>query len=168
MKRIIANSVVVLVGIAIGVCAGWLLGALTFLQRPNTTHYLAFAGIGWGVSEGAFDDNATDAKDLLRKNLVLLEAGLDPRSTVDPSIKRALLLQAAFTKARLSILEKKFGNEDQAKSYMSAAQADLKSLGWRDYSAAHIEQAVRPHHTTSTSAPSVKPASAQLPGAQTK
>jgi len=53
-------------------------------------------------------------------------------------MKQALLLHAALTKARLSILEKQDGNADQAASYMSAAHEDLKSLGWRDVSEANI------------------------------
>ena len=166
MKRIVWNSVAVIIGIATGLAAGSLLVAIRFFEQPNSTHYLAFAGIGWGVSEGAFDDNARDAKDLLQKNLLILESGMDPKSSIEASMKKALLLQAALTKARLSILEKRAGNVDQARGYLAAAQANLKSLGWLDYSAAHIEKVVQPRPTP-VKEPSVKPAASQVRTLQT-
>jgi len=168
MTRIIWNSVAVVVGIAAGFAAGALVVGIRFLEQPNTAHYFSFVGIGWGVAEGAFDDNSSDAKDLLQKNLVILEAGMDARSHLDPPVKNALLLQAALTKARLSILEKKAGNVDLARGYMAAAQVNLQSLGWLDYSAAHIERVVQPHHSPPGGAPLVKPASVNLPNQPTK
>jgi len=168
MKRIVWNSVAVIVGMAAGFAAGALVVGIRFLEQPNTHHYFSFVGIGWGVSEGAFDDNSSDAKDLLQKNLVLLESGMDPRSELDPRMKKALLLQAALTKARLSIIEKKAGNVDLATGYMAAAQANLKSLGWLDYSAVHIERVVQAHRSPLAGAPPVKPVSVNLPNQPTK
>lgn len=164
MKKMVLNSAMVIVGAAVGFAAGDFIVAMRFWGQTTETRYSMWTTIAQVVSEEAFEKNSPDAEKVLRKHLTLLENGMDPRSGLEPSMKKALLLQAAFVKARLSILEKRAGQVEQAASYMSAAQADLQSLGWLDYSAAHIERVVQPHRSTPTSAPSVKPASVNLPG----
>src|SRR5215471_17328518 len=168
MKKIVLNSVMVIVGVAFGFVAGDFLVAMRFFGKPTLTRYAMWTTIAQGVSERAFEENSSDAPQLQRKHLWLLENGMDPSSRLDPSMKKGLLLQAALTKARLSILEKRSGNAEQADSYMSSAQADLKTLGWLDYSAAHVEQTVQPRPAKPVATPSVKPASAQVPAIQTK
>ena len=143
MKKIVLNSVAVLAGVALGAIAGIVVFSpqvfeTVFETRPTSVRYFVWIGIGWGVSENAFAENSKDAEHLLKGHLTFIEKGMDPKSSLDPAMKKALLLHAALTKARLSILENQAGNADQATSYMSAAQGDLKSLGWRDVSEANI------------------------------
>jgi len=145
MKKIVLNLVAVLAGVALGAIAGNVVFFFSpqmfekiFETRPTSVRYFTWIGLGWGVSESAFEENSKDAKRFLKGHLTRIENGMDPRSSLDPAMKKALLLHAALTKARLSVLEKQAGNADQAASYMSAAQGDLKSLGWRDVSEANI------------------------------
>ena len=135
MKKVLLSSVVVLAGIGIGFSAGEVYSLHRVKESLATeAGYFNWAGMGWMVSWDAFDANAKDAKEVLLKALQIYENGMQPQSSLDPEMKKALRLQAALTKARLSVLEDKAGNADQARSYMSAAQADLKSLGWTDCS----------------------------------
>ncbi len=143
MKKIVLNSFAVLAGVALGAITGILVFSpqvfeTMFDTRPTSVRYFTWIAMGWGVSEHAFEENSKDAEHLLKGHLTFIENGMDPRSNLDPAMKKALLLHAALTKARLSILENQAGNADQAASYMSAAQGDLKSLGWRDVSEANI------------------------------
>ncbi len=143
MKKILFNSVVVCAGLAVGGALGNVLFTVGLLDRLTPKRYFMWSGAGWSASENAFNQNAKDAKELLLKALTVYEAGIGPNSNLDRSMKKALLLQAALTKARLSVLENGSGNSDQAKLYMSAAQADLKNLGWTNYSEAHILRVVQ-------------------------
>jgi len=139
MKKIIFNSVAVLAGVALGVVAGILVSGMKMFEKPPTpARYFEWIAIGWGVSEHAFQENSNDAEHVLKVHLAFIENGIDSRSSLDPAMKKALLLHAALTKARLSVVENQAGHAGQAASYMSAAQADLKSLGWRDVSEANI------------------------------
>ena len=52
-------------------------------------------------------------------------------------------MNCGLIEARLSVLENEGGNADRAKSYMSKAQEDLKTVGWVDRSEANILQAVK-------------------------
>lgn len=138
MKKIVLNSVVLLAGMALGLAAGTLAFAAKWFESRTPARYFELLGMGWGVSENAIAENSNDAEHLLQGHLTVIENGMGPKSSIDPAMKKALLLHAALTKARLSILENQAGHGDQAASYMSAAQADLKSLGWNDVSEANI------------------------------
>ncbi|MBZ5523366.1 MAG: hypothetical protein LAP21_14110 [Acidobacteriia bacterium] len=143
MKKVLLNAVAVCVGLAVGVAAGDVLFTVGLFNRPGPERYFTLTGIGWTASENALNRNAKDAKDLLLKNLKICEAGTGPDSHLDRSMKKALLLQAALTRARLSVVENGSGNSDQARLYMSAAQTDFRNLGWTDYSESHILRVLR-------------------------
>ncbi len=130
MKKVVLQSIVVIVGVILGGAAG---GYLTF-HRYARDHALvrafAWAGIFVAVSENQYDQNSSDAKQ-------------DQSSSIDTTMNKALRMKRGLIEARLSVLEKEAGNVDLAKSYLSKAQEDLKAVGWVDHSEANILQAVK-------------------------
>src|SRR5260370_11912511 len=119
MKKIVLNSVAVLFGVALGAVAGNLFSEMQLFKtvyetRPTPMHYFAWIGLGWGISENAFEENSKDAEHILKGRLTFIQNGMDPRSSLHPAMKKALLLHAALTKARLSILENQADHADQA------------------------------------------------------
>lgn len=142
MKKILLESIVVIVGIAIGGAAGGYLTFHRYSQKSPVVRYFAWAGIFDAVSEGQYDKNSSDAKQELLTTLDLYTKGVQS-SNIDPIMKNALRMKCGLIKARLSVLENEAGNTDRAKSYMSKAQEDLKAVGWVDYSEANILQAVK-------------------------
>jgi hypothetical protein len=142
MRKILLQSVVVIVGIVMG---GATAGYLTFhrySQKYAMVRYFAWAGIFDAVSEGQYDKNSSDAKQELLSTLDLYTKGVQS-SNIDPTMKNALRMNCGLIEARVSVLENEAGNVDRAKSYMSKAQEDLKAVGWLDRSEANILQVVK-------------------------
>jgi len=142
MKKVVLQSIVVIVGVILGGAAG---GYLTF-HRYARDHALvrafAWAGIFVAVSENQYDQNSSDAKQDLFYTLNLYTQGVQS-SSIDTTMNKALRMKRGLIEARLSVLEKEAGNVDLAKSYLSKAQEDLKAVGWVDHSEANILQAVK-------------------------
>ncbi len=142
MKKILLQSVVVIVGIVTGGATGGYLTFHRYSQKYATVRYFAWAGIFLAVSENQYDKNSSDAKQDLLNTLDLYDRGVRS-SNIDPTLKKALCLKRGLIEARLSVLESEGGNADRAKSYISKAQEDLKGVGWVDRSEANILQAVK-------------------------
>ena len=142
MKKVLLQSVAVIVGVILGGAAG---GYLTF-HRYARDHALvrafAWAGIFAAVSENQYDQNSSDAKQDLLYTLNLFSQGVQS-SSIDPTMNKALRMKRGLIEARLSVLENEAGNVDLAKSFLSKAQEDLKAVGWVDHSEANILQAVK-------------------------
>ena len=142
MKKIFLQSLVVIVGFVTGIAAGGYLTFHRYSQKYATVRYFAWTGIFTAVSENQYDRNSSDAKQDLLNTLDLCTRGVQSSNT-DPTLKKALRMIRGLINARLSVLENEAGNKDQAKSYMSKSQEDLKAVGWVDYSEANILQAVK-------------------------
>ena len=142
MKKILLQSLVVIVGFVMGGAAGGYLTFHRYAQKYAIVRYFAWAGIFDGVSENQYDKNSSDAKQELLNTLDLYARGVQS-SNIDPSLKKALCMKRGLIEARLSVLENEGGNADRAKSYMSKAQEDLKAVGWVDRSEANILQVVK-------------------------
>ena len=142
MKKILLQSVVVIVGIVTGGATGGYLTFQRYSQKYATVRYFAWAGIFVAVSEGQYDKNSSDAKQDLLNTLDLYAKGVQS-SRIDPTMNKALRMNRGLIEARLSVLEDEAGNIDLARSYLSKAQEDLKAVGWVDRSEANILQAVK-------------------------
>jgi len=147
MKRAFLNIALVLCGAVIAMLAGEGYLAARLFQGPSyEARYFAIAGIGWGISENDFDQssnsNFKEAQASLTRVLGVYEQGIREESPVDPTMKKALRLQIALTRARLSVLASEAGEAGPAKQYMAAAQADLQALGWIDTSEAHVRKVI--------------------------
>jgi hypothetical protein len=149
MKKILLSLLVILPGIFIGYQAGELLPFGKLTRLDPVLRFSWFSQMGWTMTEEAFNCNSSDAKGLLltsKKNFELAVTKMsDPGFKLDyPGfMKNTMLLRAGLTNARLAVLEEEAGNSDQAKQYLSNAQADLKAVGWRDNSRETIFQAAK-------------------------
>jgi hypothetical protein len=141
MKKILLQSVVVIVGIVTGCATGGYLTFHRYSQKYAIVRYFAWAGIFLAVSENQYDKNSSDAKQDLLSTLDLYDRGVRS-SNIDTTLKKALCMKRGLIEARLSVLENEGGNADRAR-YMSKAQEDLKAVGWVDRSEANILQAVK-------------------------
>jgi hypothetical protein len=142
MKKILLQSIVVIVGIAMGGAAGGYLTFHRYARKYAIVRAFAWTGIFAAVSENQYDLNSSDAKRDLLYTLGLYRQGVQS-SSIDPIMSKALSIKCGLIEARMSVLESEAGNVDRAKSYMSKAQEDLKAVGWVDNSEANILQAVR-------------------------
>jgi hypothetical protein len=142
VKRILLNFAVVLAGVSLGMGAGGYLLFARYNRHDAVVRYFAWAGIALAVSENEFDKNSTDARQLSLNALTYFEYGVRS-SKIDPLMKKAIRMESGLTEARISVLESEAGHADQAKSYMSRAQEDLKAVGWLDSSDANILRAVK-------------------------
>jgi hypothetical protein len=142
VKMILFNFVVVLAGVALGMGASGYLLFARYNRHDAVVRYFAWAGIGLAVSQNEFDENSKDARQVLLNTLTYFERGLQS-SKIDPPMKKAIRMESGLTEARVSVLESEAGHADQAKSYMSRAQDDLKAVGWVDSSDANILRAVK-------------------------
>lgn len=149
MKKILLSLLVILPGIFIGYEAGQFLPFGKLTRHDPILSFSWFSQMGWTMTEEAFNCNSSDAKGLLLRTLKVCDIGTlkvsEPGIKVDlpDSMKQALLMRSGLTNGRLAVLEEEAGNSDQAKQYLSNAQADLKAVGWRDYSPETIFQAVK-------------------------
>ena len=142
MKKILLQSIVVIVGFVAGSVAG---GYLTFYRYARD--YAVVRAFAWteifdAVSVNQYNQNSKDAKQELAHALDFYTQGVKS-SAVDPPMKNVLRMNCGLIEARLSVLEKEAGNIDRAKSYLSKAQEDLAAVGWVDHSEATILQAVK-------------------------
>jgi hypothetical protein len=142
MKKILLQSVLVIVGIVTGSITGGYLTFHRYSQKYAIVRYFAWAGIDLAVSENQYDKNSSEAKQELLSTLDLYTKGVNS-SNIDPNLKKALRMKRGLIEARLSVLENEGGNADRAKSYLSEAQEDLKAVGWVDRSEANILQVVK-------------------------
>ena len=142
MKKLFLRSIVVLIGIFVGIVVGGYLTFHRYARDYALVRAFAWTGIFSAVSEGQYDKNTSDAKGELIFSLNFWTQGVES-SGIDPTMKNALRMNRGLTEARLSVLENEAGNVDQAKSYLSKAQEDLKAVGWVDRSEANIMQAVK-------------------------
>ena len=142
MKKLLLQSIAVIVGIAMGGAAG---GSLTFhryARKYAIVRAFAWTGIFAAVSENQYDLNSRDAKRDLLYTLDLYRQGVQS-SNIDPIMSKALRIKCGLIEARLSVIENEARNIDRAKSYMLKAQEDLKAVGWVDPSEANILQTVK-------------------------
>jgi hypothetical protein len=142
MKKILLQSIVVVVGIVMGGAAGGYLTFHRYARKYAIVRAFAWTGIFAAVSENQYDLNSIDAKRDLLYTLNLYRQGVQS-SNVDLTMSKALRIKCGLIEARLSVLENEAGNVDRAKSYMSKAQEDLKAVGWIDPLEANILQAVK-------------------------
>ena len=142
MKKILLHSIAFIVGIAVGCASGGYLTFHRYARDYAMVRAFAWSGISAAVSEGQYDKSASDAKQDLLYTLNYHTQGVQS-SNIDPVMKNALSMKCGLIEARLSVLENEAGNTGQAKSYMSKAQEDLKSVGWVDPSEVNILQAVK-------------------------
>jgi len=142
MKKILLQSVVMIVGIVTGGATGGYLTFHRYSQKYAIVRYFAWAGIFVAVAENQYDKNSSDAKQDLLNTLDLYAKGVQS-SNIDSTLKKALCMKRGLIEARISVLENEAGNVDRAKSYMSKAQEDLNAVGWVDRSEANILQAVK-------------------------
>lgn len=133
MKRILLNSIVVLAGIIAGGGLGGYLAFERYSRQFAVVRGFSWAEMSFAVSENQFDQNTKDAKKDLLNTLGLFDRGIHS-SKLDSAMKNALRMIRGEIEAQLSILESEAGNNNQAKSYLSRAQEDLKVVGWIDYS----------------------------------
>jgi hypothetical protein len=128
----------------VGFAAGRYLPFGKYTQHDPVLFFSAFSEPGWKMTEESYNHNAKDAKQLLLTTLSIGES--DIQQVMPEQMKKALVMRSALTKARLAVLEREAGNYDQAKDYLAKAEADLKAIGWKDYSDAAILKAIkRPH-----------------------
>lgn len=142
MKKVLLQSIVVILGIMLGAAAGGYLTFHRYARDYAIVRAFAWAGIFVAVSENQYDQNSSDAKQDLFYTLNLYTQGIQS-SSIDPTMHKALRMKRGLIEARLSVLENEAGNVDLAKSYLSKAQEDLKAVGWVDHSEADILQAVK-------------------------
>jgi hypothetical protein len=142
MKKILLQSLVVIVGFVMGGTAGGYLTFQRYAREYALVRAFAWTGIFDAVSVGQYDKNSSDAKQELVSTLGLFTQGVRS-SKIDPIMKNALRMNCGLIEARVSVLENEAGNVDRAKSYMSKAQEDLKAVGWRDLSETNILQVVK-------------------------
>jgi hypothetical protein len=165
MKKILLQSVVVIIGLVTGGATGGYLTFHRYSQKYAIVRYLAWAGIFAAVSENQYDKNSRDAKLELLNARDLYTKGVQS-SHIDPNLKKALCMKRGLIEARLSVLENEGGNADQAKSHLSKAQEDLKAVGWADRSEANILQAVKRQPVTPCGAASQSTAKTIAPATQ--
>jgi hypothetical protein len=142
MKKVLLQSIVVIVGIILGAVAGGYLTFHRYARDYALVRAFAWAGIFVAVSENQYDQNSSDAKQDLLYTLNIYTQGVQS-SSVDTTTSKALRMKRGLIEARLSVLENEAGNVDPAKLYLSKAQEDLKTVGWVDRSEANILQAVK-------------------------
>jgi hypothetical protein len=142
MKRLFIQAIVVLVGIVIGAGAGGYLTFHRYARDYAIVRAFAWVGIFSAVSVNQYDANTGDAKRELVYSLDFYSQGV-ASSAIEPTMKSALRMNRGLTEARLYVLENEAGNVDQAKSYFSKAQEDLKAVGWVDLSEANILQVIK-------------------------
>lgn len=142
MKKVLLQSIVVIVGIILGGAAGGYLTFHRYARDYAIVRAFAWAGIFVAVSENQYDQNSSDAKQDLFYTLNLYTQGIQS-SSIDPTMNKALRMKRGLIEARLFVLENEAGNIDLAKSYLSKAQEDLKAVGWVDHSEENILQAVK-------------------------
>ena len=142
MRKIILQSLLVIVGIVAGGATGGFLAFLEYSQKYTTVRYFAWAAIFGGVSENEYDNNSRDARQELLNTVDLFTKGVQSPH-LDPTIKKALCMKRGLIEARLSIIENEDGNTDRATSYLSEAQEDLKAAGWADRSEATVLHVAR-------------------------
>jgi hypothetical protein len=142
MKKFFAAAIVVIVGIVIGAAAGGYLTFHKYARDYAIVRAFAWTGIFSAVAANQYDKNTSDAKRELLYSLNLWTQGVESPAS-DPTMKNALRMNRGLTEARLSVLENEAGNVDQAKSYLSKAEEDLKAVGWVALSEANILQAVK-------------------------
>jgi hypothetical protein len=137
MKRLLVNSVIVLVGFLGGGGLGGYLTFSVYAQQYSVVRAFAWVEIALGVSENEFDSNDKNASSTLRNTINIYDRDAEsPR--VDQPMKNALLMNRGRFEAQLSILEKEAGEIDQAAIDMSNAQRDLNAVGWLDSSEDNI------------------------------
>jgi hypothetical protein len=142
MKRVLLQTIVVIVGLILGGVAGGYLTFHRYARDYAIVRAFAWAGIFVAVSENQYDQNSSDAKQSLLYTLNIYTQGIQS-SSIDPTMKKALRMKRGLIEARLSVLENEAGNVDPAKSHLSNAQGDLKAVGWVDHSETNILQAVK-------------------------
>jgi hypothetical protein len=142
MKKLFLRSFVVIIGIFIGIGVGGYLTFHRYARDYAMVRGFAWTGIFSAVSEGQYDKNTSDAKKELILILNFWTQGVESPA-LDPTMKSAVRMNRGLTEARLSVLENDSGNVDQAKSYLSKAQEDLRTVGWVDLSEENILQAVK-------------------------
>jgi hypothetical protein len=165
MKKILLQSVVVIIGLCAGGATGGYLTFHRYSQKYPRAHYFAWAGIFAAVSENQYDKNSADAKQDLLNARDLYTQGVQS-AHIDPTLKKALYMKRGLIEARLSVLENEGGNADRAKSYLSEAQEDLKAVGWVDRSESNILQAVKRQPVTPCGAASQSTAKTTAPANQ--
>jgi hypothetical protein len=142
MKKLFLRSIVFTIGIFIGIVVGGYFTFHRYARDYAMVRAFAWTGIFSAVSDGQYDKNTSDAKGELIFSLNSLTQGVES-SALDPTMRNVLRMNRGLTEARLSVLENEAGNVDQAKSYLSKAQEDLKAVGWVDLSEANILQVVK-------------------------
>lgn len=140
MKRLVVRVIVVLAGFLVGGGLGGYFTYARFSQHYAVIRSFNWLQIGLSVSENEFGSNSVDAKKIMNNTLYLYDRAVQS-STIDPSMKSALRMHRGEIEAQLSVLEREAGDQDQASSYMSKAQADMKDVGWMDYSEGNILKA---------------------------
>ncbi len=142
MNKILLQSAVVIVGIAMGCATGGYLTFHRYARDYQTVRAFAWTGIFSAVSENQCDQNSSDAKKELQVLLDVFKRATNSTAT-DATMRSAFLMNCGLVEARLSVLEKEAGDVDLSKTYLSKAQEDLKATGWVDYSESNILQAVK-------------------------
>jgi hypothetical protein len=142
MKKIFLQSIVVIVGIAMGGAVGGYLTFHRYARKYAMVRAFAWTGVFEAVSENRYDLNSSNAKRDLLYTLDAYRQGVQS-SNIDPVMSKALRIKCGLIEARLSVLENEAGNFDRGKSYMSKAQEDLKAVGWVDPSETNILQIVK-------------------------
>ena len=77
---------------------------------------------------------AAETLQTLTSNLSILQ-----RWQVQDRPSKILAQEIGMAQVRASRLERDLGHDTQADEYMKQGQAELKALGWRDVSPAHLE-----------------------------
>lgn len=139
MRRIAFGTIAVLVGLLIGMAAGALVTFANYDHDYHVIRVLSWAEITQSVSENKFYARTPDAEKFLKIALAIFQQNADS-PFIDSEMRRALRMNCGEFEAQLSELENERGNTDQARSYMAKAQADLKAVGWTDYSKDKIIQ----------------------------
>lgn len=142
MKRVLLQSILVIVGIVLGGAVGGYLTFHKYARECALVRAFAWAGMAVAVSENQYDQNSSHAKQDLLYSLDIFTQGIQS-SSIDPTMNKALRMKRGLIEARLSVLENEAGNIDLGKSYLSKAQEDLKTVGWVDRSEANILQVVK-------------------------
>jgi hypothetical protein len=133
MKRIVLNSIAVFIGLLVGIGSGAYVTFARYNRDYRVVRAFSWARIGFGVSENEFGSQTSGAREALMNTLYLFEQDSESPK-VDPEMRKAMRMDCGRFEAQLSVLEREGGNADQARLYMSKAQADLKAVGWTDYS----------------------------------
>lgn len=140
MKRFVLTLIVVLAGFLVGGGLGVYFTYVRFSQHYALIRGFEWLDMGLAVSENEFGSNSIDAQKVMTNTLYLYDQAVQS-STMDPSMKSAVRMHRGEIEAQLSVLEREAGDRDQASSYMSKAQADMKDVGWIDYSEGNISKA---------------------------